>query len=169
MNRMTGQTDRHTCSQCCKSLGQSLQLPLCCLFYTHRTKDTSEQVLSVYGCVYLDLCSASATSWAEVVSLCLTKPKVGAGEFFWGRRYVTSDLAPHHLGHAILGQDTETAGSHLITKWPVAIPCTNKGGWKNRWWSSLPKAIQEVSRKSKSGADIPVSHNNDSSPELTAG
>lgn len=39
--------------------------------------------------------------------------------------------------------------------------------WRNRWWSGLPKATQEISRRSKSGADIPVSLNNGSSPELS--
>lgn len=79
MNWVAGQTERYTCSQCYKSLGQSLQLPLCCLFYTHRRRDTIQQVLSVYGYHYLDLCTAGATSWAEVVSLCLTKHKAGVG------------------------------------------------------------------------------------------
>lgn len=128
MNWVAGQTNRYTCSQCYKFLGQSLQLPLCCLFYTHRRKDIREQVFSVYGYFYLNLYSAGAMSRAEVISLCLTKHKVGAGECFSSSRCVTSDLAPHHLGHAILGQGMETAGFNLTAKWPVAIPCTKEGG-----------------------------------------
>lgn len=124
MNWVADQTNRYTCSQGCNSLGQSLQLPLCCLFCTHRRKDSSQQVLSVHGYVYLVHC----LSWAEGVFLRLTKHKVGAGECSQGPRYVTSDLAPYHLGHAILGQGMETAGSHLTAKWPVAIPCTKEGG-----------------------------------------
>lgn len=162
MSWVAGQTNRYTCSQCYKSLGQSLQLPLCCLFYTHRRKDSSEQVLSL--CVYLDLCSAGeqcrsgftasnkALSWSWKRFLRSQVCYLGLG--------TTSSLSCHFgsgHGDSWFPSDCKMACSHRL----------HKGGWRNRWWSSLSKATQEVSRRSKSGGDIPMSHNSDSSPEFT--
>jgi len=161
----------HMCSQCYQSLGQSLQIPLFSLLYVHRRKDRRLLQEGTHGLwLYLPglvLCwchelsrsgvamadKARRWSWRAFLRLWVCYLRLGT----------TSPLSCHFRS----GRGESLLASRLQNALQPS-PAQTKAGWRNRWQNSLPKATQEVSRRSKSGADIPVFHNNDSSPEPIA-